>query len=139
MANTTVEADVLELERQYWQAMKDNDLDTILELTDEPGLVAGAQGVVVLDKALYTKMMDNPSWEIRDFHIGDDIEIRFLNEETAVVAYTIKEELIVDGESVTLNAADTSTWVRRKGRWLCAVHTESMLGDPFGRDRSDPS
>jgi hypothetical protein len=26
--------------------------------------------------------------------------------------------------------------VRRNGQWVCALHTESMLGDPFGRDRS---
>jgi len=23
--------------------------------------------------------------------------------------------------------------VRRGGRWLCAAHTESIAGDPFGR------
>jgi hypothetical protein len=34
-----------------------------------------------------------------------------------------------------LDAADSSTWVRRNGRWLCALHTEAILGDPFGRDR----
>ena len=28
------------------------------------------------------------------------------------------------------HAADTSTWVRGDGRWLCALHTEPR--DPFG-------
>jgi hypothetical protein len=28
-----------------------------------------------------------------------------------------------------------STWVRRNGGWVCALHTESILGDPFGRDK----
>src|SRR6266540_6516732 len=36
---------------------------------------------------------------------------------------------------VELDAADASTWVRRNGKWLCALHTESLKGDPFGRDR----
>jgi hypothetical protein len=34
-----------------------------------------------------------------------------------------------------MKAADSSTWVRRDGRWVCAVRTESLSGDPFGRDR----
>jgi hypothetical protein len=42
----------------------------------------------------------------------------------------------VDGKAVTLDAADASTWVRRDGRWRCALHTESIQGDPFGRDRT---
>jgi hypothetical protein len=29
-----------------------------------------------------------------------------------------------------------STSTRRGGRWLCALHTESLAGDPFARDRS---
>jgi hypothetical protein len=53
----------------------------------------------------------------------------------ALVGYKVHEDLTVDGKSVSLDAADTSTWVRRDGRWVCALHTESLLGDPFGRDR----
>jgi len=48
----------------------------------------------------------------------------------------VHEELTVEGKPVTLDAADASTWVRRDGRWVCALHTESLRGDPFGRDRS---
>jgi hypothetical protein len=53
----------------------------------------------------------------------------------AAVAYQVHEELTVDGKPVTLDAADSSTWVRRDRRWLCALHTEAIAGDPFGRDR----
>jgi hypothetical protein len=53
----------------------------------------------------------------------------------AVLVYNVHEELTVDGKPVTIDAADASTWVRRNGRWVCALHTESLKGDPFGRDR----
>jgi len=39
------------------------------------------------------------------------------------------------GKPVTLDAADASTWVKKDGRRLCALHTESLIGDPYGRDR----
>lgn len=56
--------------------------------------------------------------------------------DTAVLAYEVHGELTVDGALVTIDAADSSVWVRRGGRWLCALHTESIAGDPFGRDRA---
>jgi hypothetical protein len=48
----------------------------------------------------------------------------------------VHEDLTVDGEPVSIDAADTSEWVRRDGSRLCALHTESITGDPFGRDRA---
>ncbi len=70
-----------------------------------------------------------------DFELNDDVKVRLLREDVAVLAYKVHEELTVDGKSVKLDASDTSTWVRRDGRWFCALHTEAISGDPFGRDR----
>jgi hypothetical protein len=41
--------------------------------------------------------------------------------------------VIVDGKPESLAAFDASVWVRRGDAWLCALHTESLKGDPFGR------
>ena len=136
MTQQTLEQDLLALERQYWQALKDKDVDGALALTDEPCLVTGAQGVGSVDKQAYAAMMEHATWAIEDFVIGDDVQVRILSDDTAILAYTVREQLQVDGESVTFEAADASTWIRRGGRWLCAMHSESILGDPFGRDRS---
>jgi hypothetical protein len=43
--------------------------------------------------------------------------------------------LTVDGRPVTLDASDASVWVRREEQWVCALHTEAIAGDPFGRDK----
>ena len=58
-----------------------------------------------------------------------------LGDEVAIVAYKVHEELTVEGEKVVIDAADASTWIRRDGAWVCALHTEAITGDPFGRDR----
>jgi len=41
----TIERELVDLERRYWQALKDRDVAAAVELTDEPCIVAGAQGV----------------------------------------------------------------------------------------------
>jgi hypothetical protein len=41
----------------------------------------------------------------------------------------------VEGAPISLTAFDTSVWRRRDGQWSCVLHTESLEGDPFGRDK----
>lgn len=79
--------------------------------------------------------MKSPSYTLDRFELKDGAQVRLLGDDVAIVAYQVHEELTVEGKRVTLDAADASTWVRRDGRWLCALHTEAITGDPFGRDR----
>ena len=123
-----------DLEVQFWNSIKNKDIDTAVSLTNDPCIVAGAQGAARIDKQTFAKMMATGAWTLNDFTIRD-VVVQQLNEETAIIAYKVHEELTVDGKPVTLDAADASTWVRKNGRWLCALHTESLVGDPYGRDR----
>lgn len=131
----TVENQLIELERQYWQALKDQDDTTAVKLSDDPCIVAGAQGVATLDRRSMAAMLKQTNWKLRNFEIDPDVKVKLLADNVAVLAYKVREELTVDGQPVTFEAADASTWVRRDGQWVCALHTESVAGDPFGRDR----
>jgi hypothetical protein len=135
MANTTLGNELLDLEKQYWQAMKEKDVDTAMRLTDVECIVAGAQGVERVNRQALSDMLKNAPYTLHDFELKDP-EVRQIRDDVAILAYKVHEELTVDGKPVKLDAADASTWVRRDGRWLCALHTESIAGDPFGRDRS---
>jgi uncharacterized protein (TIGR02246 family) len=135
MASTVIEQELIALEKQYWQAIKDKDADTAMRLSDDPCIITGAQGIERLDRSALGGMMKAASYTLNDFTISDDAQVRMLGDDVAVLAYNVHEELTVDGKPVTLDAADASTWVRRNGRWVCALHTESLKGDPFGRDR----
>jgi hypothetical protein len=136
MARGTVEQELLRLEREYWQAVKDKNADAALRLSDDGCIITGAQGVRRIDKQALAGMMRSAPYTLNTFEIGDDVQVQLLSNDVAVLAYNVHEELTVDGKPVTLDAADASTWVRRNGQWVCALHTESMRGDPFGRDRS---
>jgi hypothetical protein len=135
MGTKTIEAELLELEKRYWQALKDGDVDTATRLTDDPCIVTGAQGVEHLDRQTLAAMLKAAPYSLHRFELKDDAQVRLLRDDVAIVAYTVREELTVEGKPVTLEAADTSTWVRRDGGWVCAMHTEAIAGDPFGRDR----
>jgi hypothetical protein len=128
-----LQAELLDLEKQYWQAIKNKDADPAMRLTDDPCIVVGAQGIMRIDKQTLGQMMEKAPYTLNDFTISDEVEVRELGNDVAILAYKVHEELTVEAKPVTVDAADASTWVRRNGRWLCALHTESLAGDPFGR------
>ena len=126
--------DLLDLERQYWTAIKKKDAQAIARLTDDECIVTGAQGVGSFDRQTVASMIAGATWTLEDFELKD-AKARLVRDDVAVVAYSVHEKLTVDGKPLDLNAADASVWVRRNGAWQCALHTESLAGDPFGRDR----
>lgn len=135
MTTTTIENELVDIERQYWQAIKDKDVNTAMELTDDQCVVAGATGVASINREAFAGMLNSSAWTLNDFEFVGDVQVRALTDDVAIVAYKAREQLTVEGKPLTLEAADASTWVRRDGRWVCALHTEAVAGDPFGRDR----
>jgi hypothetical protein len=134
MPEGPIEAQLLDFEKQYWNAIMNRDVQAAMRLTDDPCIVTGAQGVGRITQKQFADMLQAGGWTLHSFDLSD-VQVRLLSEDVAIVAYKVKESLTVEGKHMTLEAADSSTWVRREGNWVCALHTEAMLGDPFGRDR----
>lgn len=137
MPDGPIEAQLLSLEKQYWQAIMDRDVQAAMRLTDDPCIVTGAQGVGRISQKQFAGMLQAGGWTLHQFDLSD-VQVRVLSEDVAILAYKVKEVLTVEGKPLTIEASDSSTWVRRDGNWVCALHTEALLGDPFGRDRRPP-
>ena len=127
--------EVVELERQYWQALRDGDEETPPRLSDDPCIVSGAQGIASLDHRAVATMLNQLTWKLKSFEIDPNVIVRVIGENIALLAYKVHQVLAVDSRLLEFDALDTSTWVRRNGRWRCVLHTEAIAGDPFGRDR----
>jgi hypothetical protein len=134
MADGPIEAQLLDLEKQYWTAIMNRDVQAAMRLTDDPCIVTGAQGVARITQQAFATMLQAGGWTLHQFDLSD-VQVRVLNEDVAAVAYKVRETLTVEGKPITIEAFDSSIWVRRDGNWVCALHTEALHGDPFGRDR----
>ena len=136
MDTTAIKRELMSQERAYWQAVKDRDADTMIRLTDDPCIVAGASGFTKVNQQMLKQIIGSANYTLDRFKIDEDgAEVVPLDNDTFLVAYKVHEELTVDGKAVSMDAADASVWRRRGDRWVCSMHTESLLGDSYGRDR----
>jgi len=132
----TIDQELKLLERRYWDAVQHKNSDEAIELSDESCIVVGAQGVGAIDRAKLGQMLQAASYELTQYAFDDkQFQVRQIADNVAIVAYPVHEELIVDGKPTVLDAYDASVWVKRGNKWVCALHTESLKGDPFGRDK----
>ena len=120
---------LLDLETRYWNSIRDKDFDGALALTADPCIVTGPQGVAQIDKKTFTKMMQSDTSTLHDFKFKD-VKVQRLSEDVAVIGYNVHTDMTVDGKAVAFDAADASTWVKKNGKWVCALHTESLAANP---------
>ena len=126
--------EVQKVELAFWNAMKTKDATSAGRMTGDGCIIVGAQGVSAIDAKSMAKMTTEGAWELTHFEFDPKtIQVRFVTDDIAIIAYTVNETVIVDGKTLPLKANDASVWVRRDGDWRCALHTESVAGDPFGR------
>ena len=134
----TIEQEMRSLENLYWNAIQAKDEAAAMRLSDEQCVVVGAQGVGAIDREKLGQMLKAASYELTHFEFdAKKFQVRKLTDDVVVVAYQVREDLVVDGRPESLTAYDASVWVKRDEKWKCALHTESLKGDPFGRADKD--
>jgi hypothetical protein len=127
--------EILELEHRFWRAMISRDVETATAMMADSSIITGAQGVSEIDKATFAKMLAGGGWTLRDYSF-EEVKVIAPTADVAVIGYRVVEHVEFEGRQLELRAADASTWVREAGKWVCVLHTESVLGDPFGRDQA---
>jgi hypothetical protein len=136
MKTHTADHELLDVEHRFWEAMMDKDADASGEMTDDGCIIVGAQGVSAIDAQAMAKMTAEGKWQLKEYLFDQtSTQVRFLTDDIAIIAYPVKERVVVDGKELEFTANDASVWVRRDRGWRCALHTESVKGDPFGRPR----
>lgn len=137
MTTQTQKQELLDVENKFWGAMKNKDAEAAGGMTDDGCIIVGAQGVSAIDSKAMAKMTTEGKWDLKEYAFdAKSTQVRFISDDVAIVAYKVNEQVVMDGKTLPLEANDASVWVRRDGEWRCALHTESVAGDPFGRKGS---
>lgn len=117
MNSTIIKDEILSLEKKYWEAMKNNDVESGILLTKFPCTLASSKGVQRVSEDQYRKMMSsNKGDDFKNLEIQNP-QVDILNNDTALITYSIQHK--------GMNMLDVSTWVRENGKWVCAFHAEN--------------
>ena len=120
-------ATIERLETEFWQSMVDKDADKAVTMIADECLITGPQGTMRSDPADYKRMTEQGEWELDQFEFSD-VQVIFPQEDTAIIAYNVHQTGSMKGQEMDLNCADSSTWVRDRDEWKCALHTETVIG-----------
>lgn len=131
---TDIKLEIEAVEREYWDSMITKDPSVATRLTADRSLITGAQGVREVSSSNIGGMVQSDGWKLQRYEFSD-VEVMAPTPDIAIIAYHVLEELDVDGEPVTFEANDSTVWQRKGSDWVSVLHTESVAGDPFGRDR----
>lgn len=120
--------EIIALEMSYWDAMKAKDGARTAELSGESSLVTGGRGVMSIPKDKMAKMTADGGWVLHAYQF-DEVKVAAPAPNVAIIAYTVRQNVTMNGESVELRAADSSTWIRGANGWECHAHSETFLDD----------
>lgn len=123
--------EIVALERDYWDAMKRKDGKRSSQLSGKTSLVTGARGVSTIPKEKMGKMTEEGNWTLESYEFND-VQVVTPAPDVAVIAYTVTQNVTMDGKPQTLRAADSSTWIRGADGWECHAHSEAVLQDAKG-------
>lgn len=118
--------EAIALERSYWDALVRKDGKRASALSGDPCLVTGAQGLRSIARDELEKMTEAEGWSLQSYAF-EDVRVLAPAPDIAIVAYTVTQQVTMNGASRSFRAADMSTWVREPAGWVCHAHAESLL------------
>ena len=123
---TATKDEIVALEKDYWDAIKRKDGKRTAQLSGKLALTTGARGVARIPKAKMGKMTEEGNWTLESYAF-DDVEVVTPADDVAIIAYTVRQKVTMDGKQQELRAADASTWIRGANGWECHAHSETFL------------
>ena len=117
---------IVDLETRFWKALVDKDCGAAAAMIAEECLIAGRSGAMRIDPDKYKAMMKDGQWRLDRFEFSD-VKVIFPTEDTAVVAYKVRQQGEFKGEPMDMQCADSTAWVKEGRAWKCALHTETVL------------
>ena len=123
---TPTKDEIVALEKSYWDAMKAKDGRRTSELSGKTALVTGTQGVMRIEKEKMGKMTEEGKWSLESYDF-EDVEVSTPSPDIALIAYTVRQRVKMDGKAQDMKAADSSVWIRGSKGWECHAHSETLL------------
>lgn len=120
--NNSVEAQLIALEKQAWEAQKNRNGSFFQSFLSEDSIAVSATGVE--NKAQIIKFMSGSSCELKSYSL-DNFKLVMLEKNTAILTYKLMQDAICNGKALPATVWVSSLYVKRGGKWLGAFYQET--------------
>lgn len=123
-ADQALQAKLAKLEKDSWEAAKQQDRDFFQSYMADDFLGIYADGLTVTKQELIKNLAD---FKVTSYSM-EDVKLRRVNQEAAFVLYRLKYDGLVGGKPVKIEAIQASSlYVLRDGKWLEVFYQETEL------------
>jgi len=129
MAKASIRKEIIALEKSYWDALKVKNGARAAQLSGAKALVTGARGVASIGKTEMTRMTEASDWSMDSYEF-EDVEVIAPAANVAIIAYTARRHVTMEGKKSELHTANSSTWVKSANGWVCHAHSDAFIIDP---------
>ncbi len=119
--DSKVEAQIIALEKAAWESWKNKNAAWFQANLAEDALQVNREGV--LNKSQIVKVAGTDC-EIKSFSL-DNFKFLMLDKNSALITFTGKQDGVCSGKTIPATVYSTSVYVKRGGKWLNALYTET--------------
>lgn len=120
--NNSVEAQLIALEKQAWEAWKNRNGSFYQSFLSEDSIQISANGVE--NKAQIIESMSDSSCEVKSYSL-DNFKLVMLEKNTAILTYKAMPDAICNGKALPVTLWASSVYVKRSGKWLAAFYQDT--------------
>jgi len=119
--DSKVETQIIALEKAGWEAWKNKNAAWFQTNLAEDALQVNGGGV--LNKSQIVKV-SGTDCEVKSFSL-DNFKFVMLNKDAALITFTGMQDGVCSGKTIPATVYSTSVYVKRDGKWLNALYTET--------------
>ena len=119
--DSKVEAQIIALEKAAWEAWKNKDAKWYQTNLTEDFLLVNSEGVNNKSEVVKSTASD---CEVKSYSL-DNFKFVMLNKDAALITYTGMQNAVCGGKTLATNVNSSAVYVRRGGKWLEALYTET--------------
>jgi uncharacterized protein (TIGR02246 family) len=118
--------EIVALEKASWKAYQNHDGKAYSDTITDDSVVITASGDVLAGRQKIVADASSTACTVKNFDLAD-IKLRQLSPDSAILSYTLTQDVTCEGKKSPAKAFATSVYVRNGGKWLCANYQETAL------------
>jgi uncharacterized protein (TIGR02246 family) len=118
--------EIVAVEKASWKAYQDHDGKAYGDTLTDDAIVISASGDVLAGREKIVADASSTSCNVKNFDIADT-KLRQLSADSAILTYTLTQDVTCEGKKMPAKAFATSIYVRHGGKWRWTSYQETAL------------